>query len=339
VFVDRSLIKTANPTLRVKRKMHNGTPFVTAVIPPRNRSDLVVRAVRSSLNQSFNDLEVVVVIDGPDPATVERLAEIDDERLHVIELPESVGGSEARNAGVRAARGEWIAFLDDDDEWLPTKIARQLDLALKSRSRFPVIATRMLGRTQNCDFLIPRRLPEPDECLSEYLFNRSSLFRGEAQLQTSMLFINRELLLVVPFTSGLRRHQDTEWYLRIAQTTGVSVEFVPEPLGIWYLDENRKRIGTTNNWEYSLGWLRANKCRMTSRAYAGFIATQLGPEGDWNAFPLLLREMLSNGKPKPIDLAIYFGVWLVPRRLRLIIRSYIHRSKSQSPSDHADRSG
>lgn len=77
-------------------------PLVTAVIPTRNRPKLVIRAVRSALGQTYQQMEVVVVIDLPDTATIDQLAKLSDDRLLVITLPESLGGAGARNAGVKA---------------------------------------------------------------------------------------------------------------------------------------------------------------------------------------------------------------------------------------------
>jgi glycosyltransferase involved in cell wall biosynthesis len=92
--------------------------IVSAVIPTRGRPELLRRAVRSALAQTLREIEVVVVIDGEDSVT--RLAMKEwaqqDARVHVVALDVSVGGSDARNRGVDAASGEWIAFLDDDDE-------------------------------------------------------------------------------------------------------------------------------------------------------------------------------------------------------------------------------
>jgi hypothetical protein len=75
------------------------TPKVSAVIPSRNRPQIVRRAVQSALSQTCTDLEVVVVIDGPDSSTVKVLEQMNDSRVRVIELAESVGASEARNIG------------------------------------------------------------------------------------------------------------------------------------------------------------------------------------------------------------------------------------------------
>ena len=86
--------------------------LVTAVIPTRNRPELLLRAIASVLAQNCEQIEIVVVIDGPDATTEAALRAKANGRLRVIALPESVGGSDARNIGVQNARTEWIAFLD-----------------------------------------------------------------------------------------------------------------------------------------------------------------------------------------------------------------------------------
>jgi glycosyltransferase involved in cell wall biosynthesis len=81
-----------------------GSELVSAVIPTRNRSELVVKAVQSALHQTHPPIEVIVVIDGPDPPTESALAKIHDTRVRIFLLAANVGGAEARNIGVRAAR-------------------------------------------------------------------------------------------------------------------------------------------------------------------------------------------------------------------------------------------
>ena len=314
------------------RSTQNSSPrraaLVSIIIPTRNRPHLVLRAVQSALNQTYPHLEVIVVVDGPDPATNDVLNAVVDRRLRVVVLDRSVGGSEARNKGVHHANGRWVAFLDDDDEWLAQKLEKQMDAAVNSNGQFPVIACNVIARTPLGDFIWPRRTPKPKEPICEYLFARRSLFRGEGQLQTSLILTSRELMQKVPFATGLRRHQDTDWYLRMAAIAGVEITFVREPLAIWHTEENRPRVTGVSDWRYSLEWLRGVRCVMTARAYAGFIATQLAPEaasqGEWAAFFPLLRETFAHGKPLPIDLVLYLGIWFIPpsfrHKLRLALR-------------------
>jgi glycosyltransferase involved in cell wall biosynthesis len=176
--------------------------LVSAIIPTHNRPDLVEKAVLSALHQTHTSMEVIVVIDGVDRATEEALARIHDTRLRIIALALNAGGSEARNIGIRAAEGKWVAFLDDDDEWLPHKITKQIEAAVASKLAFPVISSRMVVRTPLQDFTVPRRLFAADEAMSEYLFYRRDLTDGPFTLQTSTLFMRRETMLSILFALG-----------------------------------------------------------------------------------------------------------------------------------------
>ena len=95
--------------------------LVSVVIPTLRRPKLVLRAVASVLNQTYEQIEVIVVVDGPDQATIDVLRTVKDPRMQVVVNPRSLTAAGARNVGVDHARGEWIAFLDDDDEWLPAR--------------------------------------------------------------------------------------------------------------------------------------------------------------------------------------------------------------------------
>ncbi len=99
---------------------------MTVVIPTRDRLGFVTEAVASVLDQTFPDLELVVVDDGSRDGTAGHLvSRFQDPRLKVV-IQENRGVSAARNRGVREGRGRWVAFLDSDDRWLPGKLARQL---------------------------------------------------------------------------------------------------------------------------------------------------------------------------------------------------------------------
>jgi glycosyltransferase involved in cell wall biosynthesis len=190
--------------------------IVSAVIPTRGRPELLERAVRSALVQTLREIEVVVVIDGEDSVTRLALHQIalQDDRVRMVELPFSVGGSDARNRGVDAACGEWIAFLDDDDEWLPGKLQAQLDAVKTSTAPALIGSCKMIARTPGRDYVWPRRTPGKDEQLGEYVLARRSLTRGEGYIQTSTFFVRRALMQAQPFKSSQKKHQDTEWVLR-----------------------------------------------------------------------------------------------------------------------------
>ena len=101
-------------------------PRVSVVVPTYERADLVGRAVDSALAQTVEDIEVIVVDDGSTDGTREAVAAESDPRVRYLEHESNRGVSAARNTGIEAASGEYVAFLDSDDEWLPRKLERQL---------------------------------------------------------------------------------------------------------------------------------------------------------------------------------------------------------------------
>lgn len=300
-----------------------GRPEVSVVIPTRERPLLVAEAVRSALAQTFEELEVVAVVDGPDERTRSALGGIRDPRLRVVALPRRYGVGGARNAGVRAARGAWIAFLDDDDTWMPGKLAAQLRTAGSCGAAHPVVACRVRARGAEAgDAVWPRRPPAPDEPLSEYLFARRGVFWGESLLIPSMLLVERRLALAVPFRDDLEKHEDLDWLLRVDRIPGTRVEFVPdaEPLVTWDVSRSRHRASRRPDWHGSLEWIRSCRGLVTGRAYAAFllswVASDAAREGSVAALGRLPYEAMRRGTPHPRDLALFPILYLLPEGAR-----------------------
>jgi len=281
-----------------------------------------LRAVRSALAQTYEHLEVVVVVDGPDDRTVKALAEVHDDRLRVIALPQTQGAQNARNVGAEAGQGDWIALLDDDDEWLPDKIALQMERANNSTFRYPIVSSQFFAHTGGYQLIWPRR--QPYEPLSEYMLARDSCSRGEGQLHTITLLFPKDLFRLVPFPTHLQRCHDVDWVLRASRQDGFGIEFIPRPLAIAHLAEEGGSITAVPDWRASLDWVETVRGVITARAYASYVAitvaSQAVRQGDWSAIPFLLRRILTRGAPKPRDLALFLGVWLVPRRIQLAVR-------------------
>ena len=292
-------------------------PLVSAVIPTRHRPGSLLRAVESALAQTYPVMEAVVVIDGPDPVTESLLHALHDPRVRVVALPAPAGGSDARNAGVRAARGEWIAFLDDDDEWMPNKIERQLAM-LPQAEGDPILSCRFLARTEAGERVWPERLPQASEPLCEYLLARRGFGRSDGFVATPTILTRRFLLCRVPFRSGLKKHQDWDWILR-ATREGARVFFCPEVLAKC---EMRTPASTSRraDWRLSLRWIQENAHLVTRRAYAGFITThvawQAAAQREWRAFLPLLGDAWRNGSLRPADVLRYLGFWIVPAATR-----------------------
>ena len=302
------------------------TPDVSVVIPTCNRPGLATRAVTSALTQTHENLEVVVVVDGPDEDTAKALAGIGDPRLRVVELAARGRAPRARNIGAREARGRFTALLDDDDEWLPTKIAVQLGLAAGSRAASPVVASRLISRTPRADSVMPRRLPAPGEPLSEYFTVRRGLFYGDGFIQTSTILAPTELLRRVPFTEGLRRQQELDWTLRAVREPDVELIYAPEPLVLWHQDEDRHRISLEMPYEQQLQWLRSNRGLFTPRAYAAFALSVLSSMAAPTRRAALFRELLAearSGRPGALDYLTHLQIWALPPGVRRSVRDRV----------------
>jgi glycosyltransferase involved in cell wall biosynthesis len=289
-------------------------PRVSVVIPTRGRPAMLVRAIRSVQSQTLQEFEVVVVLDGPDEESVKAIECLRDARIRLVTLVEASGGAVARNAGVDAATGEWIAFLDDDDEFAERKLELQLKAATEAAG--PMLMTCKARVVKGVgEEIWPRRFPREEELLVDYLFQRWSLRQGEAFLQTSTYFVSRELARTERFREDLRRHQDWDWVVRLQTEQGVKVVAVDEPLTLYHVGEGPS-VSTQSGWESSLAWGREVVLPQSRGAYAFFIATQCVPRlraGEcrrWSVLQWLGRECFVAGRASLMSGALFLGFWL-----------------------------
>jgi glycosyltransferase involved in cell wall biosynthesis len=312
-------------------------PIVSVVIRTHLRPLLVKRAVESVFAQTLKQIEVIVVINGIDvnQATREVLATIDDPRLSVLELPTNQGCCVALNAGIATAKAKWIAPMDDDDEWMPQKLERQLEAVRHSQHPLPIATCYLIARRSTGDSILPRRLPKPSEPLSEYLFVRNTLFQGEGEIQGSTILTSKELLEKVPVLKGTEVHADWDWLLRAIAVEGVGIEFVPEPLSVWNIGDAPSG-GRAGDWKYSLNWIQSVRKFITPRAYSSFILSIVSARaalvGDRKAFWLLLWEAIRHGKPQLTDLGLCLGMWLIPPGTRRWLRILLTREGKVLPT-------
>jgi O-antigen biosynthesis protein len=108
------------------------SPRISVVIPVLNRAAAVRRAITSVLAQTMQDFEIVVVDDGSKDASAATVIAFQDQRIRLLHHERNRGASAARNTGILASRAPYVAFLDSDDEWLPQKLARQLEVFERS---------------------------------------------------------------------------------------------------------------------------------------------------------------------------------------------------------------
>ena len=117
----------------------NNNPLISVIIPVYNRENLIQRAIKSILNQTYKNLEVLVIDDGSTDRTEEKVKELQDKRINYFKNERNKGVSIARNRGIKLSAGEIIALQDSDDESYPTRLEKQLKILLNSNDEVATV--------------------------------------------------------------------------------------------------------------------------------------------------------------------------------------------------------
>ena len=193
--------------------------LVSVVIPTHNRADVLPRAIDSVLSQTYTQFEILVVSDGSSDNTesVVKSYMEKDNRVKFISYSPAKGGNFARNTGIDSALGDYIAFLDDDDEWFEEKLQSQVDV---------------MENNQNCGFVFTG-------ILSVNIFGKQTLtytsipilktnYKKEILISnflgtTSTVLIRKELLQQEKFDEAMPAIQDYDLWVRLCQITEVEI--------------------------------------------------------------------------------------------------------------------
>jgi glycosyltransferase involved in cell wall biosynthesis len=206
---------------------------VSAVIPVYNRPAAVRRAIDSVLAQTFQNFEIIVVDDASTDDTVAAVTAYLDPRIKLIRHDRNRGGSAARNTGIRASSARYVAFLDSDDEWLPSKLEKQLQVFEQSKDNLGLV---YVGTERIfADGLIQRDVPKRRDDLAKRLLTVNVV--GE----TSVGMVRRSALDAVNgFDEELPASQDMDLWLRLCEQ--FPADIVPEVLVRVVKADDRGRI-------------------------------------------------------------------------------------------------
>lgn len=207
-------------------------PKVSVIIPTFNRAHVLYYALKSVLEQTFQNFEIFVVDDASTDSTPELVEQFDDPRIHYIRFETNRKSAAARNAGMEAARGEYIAFLDSDDEWRPTKLEKQVALM------------DSLGEEWGCSYtgayvnkvggLTRHRVYNPRR--SGFLVR--DLLMQKMVIWTPTFMFRRSCLKEVGLMDEqLVRSQDVDFYIRLLEK--YKIKALDEPLVNIYLALNK----------------------------------------------------------------------------------------------------
>ncbi len=206
---------------------------VSVIIPTWNRANTLKRAVLSVLNQTYPITEILVCDDGSTDDSKQVIDELKSEKIKWLEGKRAGMPSVPRNRGITASKGEWLAFLDSDDEWLPSKIEKQVELAAK------------LNTDAVCSNAY-RVVPEGGNPTSYLNYSGEKisfeqLIKSNYIICSSAMF-NRNLLEIVkgfPESPDFKAIEDYALWLRVATQTDFA--YVQEPL-VNYFDDPKQSI-------------------------------------------------------------------------------------------------
>ncbi len=184
-------------------------PKISVVIPAYNRERTIARSIESVLSQSYQDFEIIVVDDCSQDNTKHIVSNMRSDRIRYIRLPENRGAGAARNAGAKAARGEYIAFQDSDDVWRPDKLEIQVHQTLQNKAAISIGRMSRNGYSADEAKIIP-----PLE-QSAGLVARADILKGNIVGMPTLL-IKTDAMLEEPFDESLRYCEDAEWSFRIS---------------------------------------------------------------------------------------------------------------------------
>ncbi|MER3445447.1 MAG: glycosyl transferase [Candidatus Dadabacteria bacterium] len=186
-------------------------PRVSVIIPTYNRAEFLCSAITSVLNQTFQDFEIIVVDDASNDGTYEVVSSFNGNGIKYIRHKINRGGAAARNTGIRASTGEYIAFLDDDDEWMPEKLQMQVDLLQISPPEVGAVYTGYLIIDRVKGEIVDRKTATKRRDLSNELI--LSNYLGAAG--SSILLRRGCFEKVGLFDKGLSSSQDYDMWIRI----------------------------------------------------------------------------------------------------------------------------
>jgi glycosyltransferase involved in cell wall biosynthesis len=220
---------------------------ITVIITTHNRAAMLANAIKSVLNQTFKDFELLIVDDASEDKTEEIVKDFVDSKIRYIKISteDSKGGNYARNIGIREAKAEFIAFLDDDDEWLPEKLEKQIEIFRKDEKiglvhagLFYVSAdNRILGE---CIFLGRGDLSREILVSNIIIGPTSTMMIRKKSLEKSGLFD-----IKIP------AHQDYDICIRLCQVC--EVDFVKEPLVKLYNRQSNVKVShSLENYEKAI---------------------------------------------------------------------------------------
>ncbi|MCM3023154.1 glycosyltransferase family 2 protein [Heyndrickxia ginsengihumi] len=246
--------------------MFHFKPLVSVVIPTYNRGHLIETTINSVLNQTYKNFELIVVDDASTDNTESIVNSINDERIRYIRLDKNTKGKRPRNVGINLSKGEYIAFLDSDDLWLPRKLEKQLEFIYSTgMEKADIMCFTGLIIKNHFKEVYHKNKPYNNENIMEYILV------GRNEVQTSTYMISSSIAKKTLFDETLKKHQDWDFCLRLKKNHTTFL-CLPDCLTVWNIDNNDRITNSYKNEQVSLDWLISKESELTIKSQWAFKA-------------------------------------------------------------------
>lgn len=244
-----------------------------AVVIPTIGRDSLNTSLQSILSQTYKVYEVILCYDGDDfnsfHQEIFKYSQVfnsNDIKFKTINVGPFSGGNVARQRGIEIAISEFIALLDDDDEWLPDHIKNHVEYIERNHDSLMLLSCRasvINVETNDVQFELPPRLISKIESIPEYLFKVNKIVADCGFIQSSLMLFSRELATMIPFRQDLKYHQDIDWLLRLSQSkidfkfyqsVSNTVNYYSTPLSV------SKKITARQSAEWALETFENKRC-------------------------------------------------------------------------------
>ena len=307
----------------------DNTPFYSVVIPAYNRASVIGNAIASVRAQTYQDFEIVVVDDGSTDDPLPVLEAFGDPRIRYIRQ-QNGGGAAARNRGIDNARGQFIAFLDSDDCFLPDHL-QAMHAIVGQQANVVGYAQVVVDRHNGSVFLKPPRAMLAGESMAEYL----CCARGF--VQTSALVVPTILARRVRYRTGLPFGQDTDFAIRLAFDGGRFV-MAEKPGAIWNDGFDPHRVSSFRKGVQLLPWIEEMRTSISPKAYHGYrgwhVAKGIATTDRLQAFRLYLAALSYFCYSPSLAIVIFCQIFVPDAAYRrwanLVIQLIGKRKKSQA---------
>jgi glycosyltransferase involved in cell wall biosynthesis len=286
--------------------------LISIVIPTRDRPKLLLETLHYVLRQCEVELEILVVDDGSTDPMAEAVLELSDSRVRVLRNDIAMGVSAARNRGLEAAQGEWVAFLDDDDLWAPDKLKMQVTAAREGKLEWAYGGAVAINHLHE---IIAGSMPPPADQVMEQLPYRNIVPAGASNVVAAKSLLSK----VGAFDTTLRHMADWDLWIRLAQrgppavvtypvvayrihegNASNDIEEIPDELAVLDRRYADLRGGTSSDRAYVYRWMAWNSLRAGRRSVAFGAYLRAAGAGDLlslvRAVAGVIRPSLAQGR-------------------------------------------